>query len=98
MIFFLKVHSLNVIFFQNLRCDVSPDSLLLSLESLTAKYSRAIMVANYFYPKIEGGKVSGFVCLSESVVQLTIDSLPPTPGVAVPKLKALEFWPAFLIL
>lgn len=28
------------------------------------------MVANYFYPKIEAGKVSGFVCLSESVVQL----------------------------
>lgn len=70
----------------------------LSLESVTTKYSRAITVANYFYPKIEAGKVSGFVCLSESVIQLAIDSLPPAPGVAVPKLKALEFWPAFLIL
>lgn len=68
----------------------------LSLESVTAKYSRAIMVANYFYPKIEGGKVSDFVCLSESVVQLI--SSPPTSGVAVPRLKALELWLAFLIL
>lgn len=73
-------------------------ALSLSLESVKAKYSRAIMVANYYYPKIEAGKISGFVCLSESVVQLTIDSLPPTPGVAIPKLRALEFWPAFLIL
>lgn len=67
----------------------------LSLESVTAKYSRAIMVANY--PKIEAGKVSDFVCLSASVVQLTVDGLPLTSGVAFPRLKALEFWPAFLI-
>lgn len=70
----------------------------LSLESVTAKYSRAIMVANYFLLKTEARKVSGFVCWSESVVQLTVDNLPPTSGVAVPRLEAAEFWPAFVIL
>lgn len=95
--FFLKVNSLLFsfriwdVFLWTVYCS-------LSLESVTAKYSRAVMVANYFYPKIEARKVSGFVCLSESVVQLTIDSLPLTSGVAVPRLEALELWPAFLIL
>lgn len=69
-----------------------------SSESVTAKYSRTIMVANYFYPEIEAGKVSVLFCLSEWVVQLITDSLSPTSGVAVPRLKALELWPAFLTL
>lgn len=81
----------DVVFFWTAYCS-------LSLESVTAKYSRAIMVANYFYPKTEAGKVSSFVCLSESVVQIIIDSLHPPSGVAVPRLKVLELWPAFLIL
>lgn len=55
----------NVIFLWSVYCS-------LSLGSVTAKFSRAIIVENYFYPKIEAGKVFGFVCWSGSVVQLTV--------------------------
>lgn len=76
--FFLKFHSLICYFLSEFKmwC-FSGQFIALSLESVRAKYSRAIMVVNYFYPKVEAGKVSGFVCLSESVVQFVIDSLPP---------------------
>lgn len=77
MIFFL-FHSLICYFLSEFKmwC-FSGQFIALSLQSVRAKYSRAIMVAYYFYPKVEAGKVSGFVCLSESVVQFVIDSLPP---------------------